>query len=104
MSGLTCTGAGLIALTAAGLAVKGMRMMRAREPRSSCRPVAGTEPRSTWGSVPVTVAMVVPAHNEAATIEQTIRSCLNQTYPPAQVIVVAVPTPPRPWPGLRAPW
>lgn len=32
---------------------------------------------------------MVPAHNEAATIEQTVRSCLHQTYPVAQVIVVA---------------
>ncbi|MGH8574032.1 MAG: glycosyltransferase, partial [Gammaproteobacteria bacterium] len=31
----------------------------------------------------------MPAHNEAATIEETIRSCLRQTYPVAQVIVVA---------------
>jgi cellulose synthase/poly-beta-1,6-N-acetylglucosamine synthase-like glycosyltransferase len=33
--------------------------------------------------------VVVPAHNEAATIKQTIQSCLHQTYPATQVIVVA---------------
>lgn len=38
---------------------------------------------------PVTVTAIVPAHNEEATIEQTIRSCLDQTYPIEQVIVVA---------------
>lgn len=31
----------------------------------------------------------VPAHNKSVTIEQTTRSYLFQTYPPAQVIVVA---------------
>jgi poly-beta-1,6-N-acetyl-D-glucosamine synthase len=35
------------------------------------------------------VAVVVPAHNEATTIEQTVRSCRHQTYPVSQVIVVA---------------
>jgi biofilm PGA synthesis N-glycosyltransferase PgaC len=90
MSGLTCAGVGLAVLTAVGLAVKGMQTMQARmlgirPPRS----VASAQPPSTLESGPVTVAVVVPAHNEAATIEQTIRSCLRQTYPVAQVIVVA---------------
>jgi cellulose synthase/poly-beta-1,6-N-acetylglucosamine synthase-like glycosyltransferase len=35
------------------------------------------------------VAVIIPAHNEAVTIEQTIQSCLQQTYPATQVIVVA---------------
>ena len=89
MSGLTCTGVGLVVLTAAGLAVKGMQKMQARKlGRRSLSPVARTQPPSALGS-PVRVAVVVPAHNEAATIEQTIRSCLHQTYPVAQLIVVA---------------
>jgi poly-beta-1,6-N-acetyl-D-glucosamine synthase len=90
MSGLTCTGVGLVVLTAAGLAVKGLQTMQARQSgRRPLRPVA-RRPQlpSGWGP-PVTVAVVVPAHNEAATIEQTIRSCLRQTYPVAQIIVVA---------------
>jgi poly-beta-1,6-N-acetyl-D-glucosamine synthase len=90
MSGLTCTGVGLVVLTAAGLAVKGLQIMQARKlGRRALSPVARTQLPSALGSVPVTVAVVVPAHNEAATIEQTIRSCLHQTYPVAQVTVVA---------------
>lgn len=38
---------------------------------------------------PVTVTVIIPAHNEQATIEQTVQSCLAQTYPIQQVIVVA---------------
>ena len=89
MSGLTCTGVGLVVLTAAGLTVKGMQKIQGRKlGRRRLSPVAGTQLPSVLGS-PVTVAVVVPAHNEAATIEQTIGSCLHQTYPVAQVIVVA---------------
>jgi hypothetical protein len=89
MSGLTCTGVGLVVVTAVGLAVKGMQTMQARQwGRCPPRPVVRTQSSSALGS-PVTVAVVVPAHNEAATVEQTIRSCLSQTYPVAQVIVVA---------------
>jgi biofilm PGA synthesis N-glycosyltransferase PgaC len=90
MSGLTCTGVGLVVLTAAGLTVKGMQKRQAgRRGRPLVSPVAETRSLRALGSGPVTVAVVVPAHNEAATIEQTIRSCLHQTYPAAQVIVVA---------------
>ena len=90
MSGLTCTGVGLVVLTAVGLAVKGMQTMQARKlGRRVLNPVARTQPPSALEPDPVTVAVVVPAHNEAATIEQTVRSCLHQTYPIAQVIVVA---------------
>ena len=90
MSGLTCTGVGLAVVTAVGLAVKGMQTMQARKRgRRPSRPVAHTQLSSALESGPVTVAVVVPAHNEAATIEETIRSCLRQTYPAAQVIVVA---------------
>jgi biofilm PGA synthesis N-glycosyltransferase PgaC len=90
MSGLTCTGVGLAVVTAVGLAIKGMQTMQARKlGRRPPRPVAHTQLPSALESGPVTVAVVVPAHNEAATIEETIRSCLRQTYPAAQVIVVA---------------
>lgn len=47
------------------------------------------QPRMAPPSVPVTVTVIIPAHNEEATIEQTVRSCLDQTYPIQQVIVVA---------------
>ncbi len=90
MSGLTCTGVGLVVLTAVGLAVKTMHKVRTgTRGRVGClrRPAPGYV--GAWGSGPVTVAVVVPAHNEAATIEQTIRSCVQQTYPVAQLIVVA---------------
>ncbi len=90
MSGLTCTGVGLAVVTAVGLAVKGMQTMQARKlERRPPHLVAHTQLSSALESGPVTVAVVVPAHNEAATIEETIRSCLRQTYPIAQVIVVA---------------
>jgi biofilm PGA synthesis N-glycosyltransferase PgaC len=90
MSGLTCSGVGLAVVTAVGLAVKGMQTLQARQVgRRPPRPGARTQSPSMLGSGPVTVGVVVPAHNEAATIEQTIRSCLRQTYPVAQVIVVA---------------
>src|ERR671917_21333 len=91
MSGLTYTGVGLAAFTVAGLAVKGMQKIQAGK-MGLCpvpHPVTGTQPLGALESGPVTVAVVVPAHNEAATIEQTIRSCLHQSYPPTQVIVVA---------------
>ncbi|MGH8905197.1 MAG: glycosyltransferase [Egibacteraceae bacterium] len=46
-------------------------------------------PLTAWLSTPLTVAVVIPAHNEAATIQQTVRSCLDQTHPVSQVLVVA---------------
>lgn len=82
MSGLTCTGVGLAVVTAVGLAVKGMQTMQARKlGRRPPRPVAYTQLPSALGSGPVTVAVVVPAHNEAGTIEETIRSCLRRPTP-----------------------
>jgi hypothetical protein len=93
MSGLTYSGVGLVVLTAAGLVVKALHQSPAGTPgRGRVSPVADGgdgECLGTLGSAPVTVAVVVPAHNEAATIEQTVRSCWQQTYPVAQVIVVA---------------
>ncbi|MGH7963449.1 MAG: glycosyltransferase [Candidatus Binatia bacterium] len=51
----------------------------------------GTEatPSTASVSVPLTVAVIVPAHNEEASIGQTVRSCLAQSYPIEQIIVVA---------------
>ena len=93
MSGLTYTGLGLVALTAAGLVVKGLQKMHmlreGRRNRPVLSPGAGTQPLSVPRGASVTVAVVVPAHNEAATIKQTLHSCLHQTYPATQVIVVA---------------
>jgi len=34
------------------------------------------------------VSVVVPAYNAAATIERTISSALNQTYPDLEILVV----------------
>ena len=90
MSGLTCSGVGLVVLTATGLAVKGMHKILAGKPgRRPLSRATDSGRLGTLGSGRVSVAVVVPAHNEAATIEQTVRSCLHQTYPVAQVIVVA---------------
>ena len=57
MSGLTCTGVGLVVLTAVGLAVKGMQTMQARKlGRRVLNPVARTQPPSALEPDPVTVA------------------------------------------------
>lgn len=45
--------------------------------------------RTTFLTTPITVAVIIPAHNEEPTIEQTVQSCLAQTYPIEQIIVVA---------------
>jgi cellulose synthase/poly-beta-1,6-N-acetylglucosamine synthase-like glycosyltransferase len=37
----------------------------------------------------LTVSVVIPAHNEEATIRETVQSCLAQSYPLDQVVVVA---------------
>jgi biofilm PGA synthesis N-glycosyltransferase PgaC len=90
MSGLTCTGVGLVVLTAVGLTVKAMQNLQLGEWRGrALRSIPDDRPPNMLQSGPVTVAAVIPAHNEATTIEETIRSCLYQTYPVAQVIVVA---------------
>jgi len=86
MSGLTYAGVGMVVLTAVGLTVKlTQKMQRSRR----VSPLAKNRRSRGPVSDPATVAVVVPAHNEAATIEQTIHSCLRQTHPVAQVIVVA---------------
>jgi len=37
---------------------------------------------------PIQFSVVIPAYNAAATIVQAINSCLQQTYPPLEIIVV----------------
>jgi cellulose synthase/poly-beta-1,6-N-acetylglucosamine synthase-like glycosyltransferase len=41
------------------------------------------------GNIPQSVSLVIPAHNEEASLSETIRSCKEQTYPIDQIIVVA---------------
>lgn len=90
MSGLTYTGVGLLVLTAAGLVVKGLQTLQGgRGKRPVGCPIGRGRVGLSKSAGAVTVAVVVPAHNEAATIEQTVRSCFDQTYPASQVIVVA---------------
>lgn len=95
MSALAYSGVGLVVLTAAGLAKKGQTALaRKRESKRLALPVRATQlptisPPTVTRAVPVTVAVIVPAHNEAATITATVHSCLHQTYPVEQVIVVA---------------
>ncbi|MGH8885812.1 MAG: glycosyltransferase [Egibacteraceae bacterium] len=40
-------------------------------------------------SAPPTVTVIIPAHNEAESITETVRSCLEQTYKPQRVLVMA---------------
>jgi cellulose synthase/poly-beta-1,6-N-acetylglucosamine synthase-like glycosyltransferase len=95
MSALAYSGAGLVVLTAAALAKKGLEVLaRKWQPKRLLPPTRGTQlptapPVTAMLAAPVTVAVVVPAHNEAATIAATVHSCLHQTYPVEQVIVVA---------------
>lgn len=90
MSGLTYTGVGLLFLTAAGLTVKVTQKVRVRKlVRQPLNSVRSPQRPTELAHDPVSVAIVVPAHNESATVQQTIYSCVHQTYPIAQVIVVA---------------
>ena len=38
---------------------------------------------------PVTVTVLIPAHNEAGCIEATLESLLSQSHPPEKIVVVA---------------
>lgn len=35
-----------------------------------------------------TVSVVIPAYNNAQTIEQSLKSVFNQTYPPAEIVII----------------
>lgn len=45
--------------------------------------------KEAWSQFPSSVSVVIPAHNEEASIASTIRSCRAQSYPIEQIIVVA---------------
>jgi cellulose synthase/poly-beta-1,6-N-acetylglucosamine synthase-like glycosyltransferase len=45
--------------------------------------------RTTWDSSPVTVTVLIPAHNEEAILPSTLPALLSQSRPPDRVIVVA---------------
>ncbi|MFJ6677180.1 glycosyltransferase [Actinosynnema sp. NPDC091369] len=45
--------------------------------------------KAAWSQFPSSVSVVIPAHNEEASIAGTIRSCRAQSYPIDQIIVVA---------------
>ncbi|MBW4717197.1 glycosyltransferase [Saccharothrix obliqua] len=53
--------------------------------RSGTNVVRGASTRSS----PSSVSLVIPAHNEEASIAETIRSCRAQTYPIDRIFVVA---------------
>ncbi|MEV0675830.1 glycosyltransferase family 2 protein [Actinosynnema sp. NPDC050436] len=50
---------------------------------------SGRFTKEGWSVFPSSVSMVIPAHNEEASIADTIRSCRAQSYPIDQIIVVA---------------
>ena len=50
---------------------------------------ASRQPHTALPHTPLTVTVIVPAHNEETTIQQTVQSCVDQTYPIRQVIVIA---------------
>ncbi|MFE9749830.1 glycosyltransferase [Saccharothrix saharensis] len=56
---------------------------------NACTKASDARERTPAGERPMTVSVVIPAHNEEATIRETVASCLAQTYPLEQVIVVA---------------
>lgn len=88
MSALANSGVGLIALTAAGVTKKSLQALADRHGLLQLARRPGLQALAAR-PVPVTVTVVVPAHNESTTITQTVTSCLQQTYPVQQVIVVA---------------
>lgn len=50
---------------------------------------AGRSSSSRPLRAPVSVAVIIPAHNEGTTVQHTVRSCLDQTHPIDQLFVVA---------------
>ncbi|XZF14318.1 glycosyltransferase family 2 protein [Chitinophagaceae bacterium MMS25-I14] len=42
----------------------------------------------TSDDLQISFSVVIPAYNAAATIERAIRSCLEQSYPPKEIIVI----------------
>src|ERR1700758_1172314 len=65
---------------------RGPRAMAALASPAAARPSFGpVGPRSPAGD---RVIVVIPAHNEAATIGSTLRSLAAQTLPPDEMVVV----------------
>jgi cellulose synthase/poly-beta-1,6-N-acetylglucosamine synthase-like glycosyltransferase len=85
---------GLALVFAAGVALL-ERVISNRDRRSDLPEELPLAPkvvmRETWGvyAGPVTVTVLVPAHNEAACIGQTIRSLQEQSQAPERIVVVA---------------
>lgn len=88
MSALAYSGVGLIALTTAAIVKKGVEARARRRVWTHAASSRRSQP-IVGRPDPITVAVVVPAHNEAHTITETVSSCLHQTHPVQQVIVVA---------------
>jgi cellulose synthase/poly-beta-1,6-N-acetylglucosamine synthase-like glycosyltransferase len=86
--------AALAVLLAGGLAVVEQRIAT-RSRRSVNRQASPLAPRivmaATRGVVagPVTVTVLIPAHNEEASLGHTIASLRSQSHPPQRIIVVA---------------
>lgn len=86
--------AGVALLLAAGVASLERRITnRARRSEDSDRmPLAPklvmADTRGVYAG-PVTITVLIPAHNEEGCIEATLRSLLSQSHPPARIVVVA---------------
>ena len=66
--------------------------LRARRSASPARPLAPriimAQTRGVYAG-PVTLTVLIPAHNEAASLPSTLASLLAQSYPPQRIIVLA---------------
>jgi cellulose synthase/poly-beta-1,6-N-acetylglucosamine synthase-like glycosyltransferase len=85
---------GLALLAAVGIALA-ERIVTDRARRSSDSVTKPLAPKTIMAATrgvyagPVTVTVLVPAHNEEASIGATLQSLLDQTQPPERIIVVA---------------
>jgi poly-beta-1,6-N-acetyl-D-glucosamine synthase len=86
--------AALAVLFAAGLALL-ERLVSTRSRRSVNQRASPLAPKLVMAITkdvfagPVTVTVLIPAHNEEASLVQTIASLLTQSHPPERVVVVA---------------
>ena len=86
--------AGMALLLAAGVAALERRLLtRARRSEDPDRmplapKVVMAETRGVYAG-PVTITVLIPAHNEESCISETLDSLLSQSLPPARVVVVA---------------
>lgn len=87
--------AAVTALLAAAGVTLGERHFASRSYRSENRLATPLAPKIVApasegaGSKPVTITVLIPAHNEAASLAATIESVLAQSYRPDRVVVVA---------------